>query len=308
MSEKMKVLIADSLDKGAIEELSKHPALEVVVKDKLTPDELVAEIAPYDAVVIRSATRITRPVIEAGKKLKLIARAGVGLDNVDQVAAKERNINVRNTPDCTTISVAELAMGLMLGLARHIPAADASMKTGAWDKKSFTGTELYGKTLGLIGTGRIGQATAQRAKAFGMTVLGFDKIMKTSPIPEIKMVAFDEVLAKSDYISLHIPFIKEDGATIGVEQFNKLKKGVKIINCARGGTVDEAALLAALEDGRVSGAAIDVWAKEPTENQALAKHPKVVALPHLGASAKEGQARAGVDVAAIVIDVLTHGH
>jgi len=299
--EKFKVLIADSMDQQAIDLMKNHDVLDVTYKTKLTPEELVKMIPPFHAIVVRSATKVTRPIIEAGKNLRIIARAGVGLDNVDQVAAKEKGIKVRNTPECTTISVAELAFGLMVALARKIGRANISMKNAEWDKKSFEGCELYGKTLGLIGSGRIGQAVAVRAQAFGMKVLAFDKFVKKSPQTYITMVPFDELLKKSDFISLHIPFDKAEGAVLKEAQFKQMKKGSFIINCARGGTVDEKALYAALEDGTVAAAAIDVWEKEPTENQQLAKHQNIIALPHLGASTSEGQARAGKDVADIII-------
>jgi D-3-phosphoglycerate dehydrogenase len=301
---KFQVLVADSIDPKGIELLKSQPNLEIVVKTKMTPEELVAAIPPFHGVIVRSATKITRPVIQAGKNLKIIARAGVGLDNVDQVAAKEKGIEVRNTPACTTISVAELAMGLMLAAARKIGAANISMKDGKWDKKSFEGIELYGKTLGLIGAGRIGMAVAERAKAFGMKVVAFDKFIKSAPLPFVTMLGMDDLLKQADFISLHIPFVKEEGAVIGEAQFKMMKKGAILVNAARGGTVCEKSLMAALNSGAVAAAAIDVWAKEPTENHELAKHANVIALPHLGASAAEGQARAGVEVAEIVVACL----
>ncbi|OQA06225.1 MAG: D-3-phosphoglycerate dehydrogenase [bacterium ADurb.Bin374] len=303
-----KVLISDSLDQSAIDFLKKNPAFEVTYKTKMTPEELVKEIPAYHAIIIRSATKVTRPVIEAGKNLKVIARAGVGLDNVDQVAAKEKGIAVRNTPTCTTISVAELAFGLMLSVARKMGRANISMKGQEWDKKSFEGAELYGKTLGLIGTGRIAQAVATRAVAFGMKVIGYRRSSTESPIPEIVMVTKDELLAKSDFISLHIPFAKEAGPSLGAAEFAKVKKGVFLINCARGGTVDEKALLEALNNGTVAAVGIDVWEKEPTANFDLVKHQNVIALPHLGASTAEGQSRAGQDVVEVVINELSKTH
>jgi D-3-phosphoglycerate dehydrogenase len=301
MAEKFKVLVADSIDSQAVELLKSQANLEVTVKTKMTPEELVGFIPPFHAIIIRSASKVTKAVIDAGKNLKIVARAGVGLDNVDQVAAKERGITVKNTPACTTISVAELALSLMLACARKIGRANISMKNGEWDKKSFEGVELYGKTLGLIGVGRIGQAVAVRAKAFGMTVVGYDKMVTTSPIPEIKMVSQEELLKTSHFVSLHIPLDKATGATLKAEQFAQMKKGAILVNCARGGTVDEKALLAALNDGTVASAGVDVWEKEPTQNLELVKHQNVIALPHLGASSEEGQSRAGKEVAEIVV-------
>jgi len=297
-----KILISDGLDADAVELMKGQPSLAITLKSKMTPEELLAEIPAYHAIVVRSASKVTRPVIEAGVNLKLITRAGVGLDNVDQVAAREKGIEVRNTPTCTSISVAELAFGMMLSLARHVGKANISMKNGEWNKKAYMGTELYGKTLGLIGSGRIGQSVAVRAQAFGMSILAYDKFATESPLPIIKMVSLDELLENSDYISLHIPFDKEAGPTLTAKEFGKMKKGAYLINCARGGTVAEKDLLQALEAGTIAGAAIDVWEKEPTENVTLAKHPNVLATPHLGASAQEGQARTGMDVANIIIE------
>jgi len=301
MPEKFKVLIADSLDPMAVDLMKSHPSLDTAYKNKLTPEELLKEIPSYHAIVVRSATKVTKAVIEAGKNLRIIARAGVGLDNVDQVAAKARNITVVNTPSCTTISVAELAFGLMLSLARKVGRANISMKKGEWDKKSFQGSELFGKTLGLIGIGRIGQAVSARAQVFGMKVLAFDPFIKTSPLPFVQMVSLDDLLRMSDFISLHIPFDKAAGPTLGEAQFKVMKKGTFLVNCARGGTVDEKSLLAALKDGTVGGAGIDVWEKEPPQNRELIEHQNVLALPHLGASTNEGQSRAGKDVAELII-------
>ncbi len=298
-----KVIIADGLAAAALDVLKKHSSLEIVNR-KFTPEELLKEIPTAHAIVVRSATKVTRPVIEAGKQLELIARAGVGLDNVDQAAAKERNIKVRNTPACTSISVAELAFGMMLSMARHLGAANISTKGGKWEKSAFNGCELYGKTLGLIGIGRIAQEVAKRAQAFGMTIVAYDKFVTSSPLGYVQMVDLDTLLCKSDFVSLHIPFDKAAGATLGAAQLEKAKKGMILINAARGGTVDEAALLAALNGGTIAGAAIDVWAKEPTDNKALYEHPKVLALPHIGASTNEGQDRAGMEVAEIVLTEL----
>lgn len=300
MFEKFKILIADTLDQNAVNKLKNDPKFEVDYNNKLTPEELIKIIPNYHAIIVRSATKVTRKVIEAGKNLKLIARAGVGLDNVDQEAAKERNIHVVNTPACTTISVAELTIGLMIALARRIGKANISMKNGEWDKKSFQGCELYEKTLGLIGIGRIGQAVAIRAHAFGMNIIAYDAFVKDSPLPYVKMVSLDELLANSNFISLHIPYDKTTGPILTEKEFSKMKKGVYIINCARGGTISEKALLEALNNGTVAGAGIDVWEEEPTKNFDLVKHPNVIALPHLGASTDEGQARAGSEVVELV--------
>ena len=303
MANKKKVLVTDGLAPAALDLLKKQEGLQVVA-GKFTPEQVLKEVADAQAIVVRSATKVTRQVIEAGPQLKLIARAGVGLDNVDQAAAKERGIAVRNTPACTSVSVAELALGLMLTVARKIGRANISMKAREWDKKAFEGCELLGKTLGLIGIGRIGQEVAKRARAFGMAVLAHDPFVQKSPMAEVKLVGLDELLTQSHFVSLHIPFDKTKGPTLGEAQFKKMKKGCFLVNCARGGTVDEKALLAALNDGTVAAAGIDVWQKEPTENVELVGHANVVALPHLGASTVEGQDRAGIEVAEIVIEIL----
>ncbi len=301
----MRILIADSIAKEGIEKIRKA-GFSVDEKIGLSEDELVKIIPEYDAIVVRSATKVTRKIIEAGVKLKLIGRAGVGLDNVDQVSAKEKNIKVVNTPAATSISVAELAFGLMLAMARRITESDATMKKGKWEKKRLgeMGLELYGKTLGIIGIGRIGQEVAKRALAFGMNVIAYDAYLTVSPVKEVPLVSFDELLSKSDFITLHIPLDKEKGAVLTAEEFKKMKDGVYLVNCARGGVVDESALLDALNSGKVAMAGIDVYAKEPTDNTALVNHPNTICLPHLGASTEEGQVRAGIQIADLVIENL----
>ena len=236
-------------------------------------------------------------------KLKLIVRGGVGLDNIDLVKAKELGITVRNAPSASSASVAELALAHMFSLARFIYASNLTMKKGEWNKKQYKGTEINGKTLGIIGTGRIGQELAKRAHALGMSVIGFDKFVKESPLPEIiKMRSFEELLGESDYISLHIPFIKEEGATIGEKELKLMKKGSFLINCARGGTVDEAALIKVLDEGHLAGAGVDVYESEPAKETPLTMHPKVSITPHIGASTKEAQERVGSEPASIIVD------
>jgi len=225
--------------------------------------------------------------------LKVIGRAGIGVDNIDLPTASKNKIKVVNAPTGTTESVAELAFGLMLAASRSIPQADHSMKQGLWEKKAFKGVELCGKTLGIIGIGRIGTELGKRALAFNMTVLAYDKYIQKSPTAKIAMVSLEKLLKESDYLSLHIPFVKEEGATIKEPDFEKMKDGVIIINCARGGVVDEPALLKYLNSGKVRAAALDVYAAEPPTFKELVNHPKVVCTPHIGASTKEGQLRAG---------------
>jgi hydroxypyruvate reductase len=298
-----KILIADSLDKEAVEELKAVPGFEVTVKTGLNEAELVQTVPGYNVIVVRSATKITRPVIEAGQDLKLLVRAGIGLDNIDSAAAKEKKIAVANTPAATSITVAEHTFGLMLGVVRNHGKAVLSMKQHKWDKKSLEGTELYRKTLGIIGCGRIGLEVARRAIAFGMKVLAYDVIPIKTDLA-VSQVSLDDLLAKADLITLHIP--KQPQPVIGEAEFGKMKDGAIIINVARGGVVDEKALLAALNSGKVRAAALDVFAKEPPEDFSLVDHPNVTPVPHLGAASKEGQQRAGLEVVRIIKEKLAH--
>jgi D-3-phosphoglycerate dehydrogenase len=292
-----KVLIADSLDKEAMELLKAVPGFEVIVKTGLDEAGLVGTIPGFNAVVVRGATKITRPVIEAGTDLRIIVRAGIGLDNVDAAAAKEKKIAVANTPAATSITVAEHTFGLMLGVVRNHGRAVVSMKQHKWEKKALEGTELYGKTLGIIGCGRIGIEVARRAIAFGMKVIAYDVIPIKTDLA-VTQVPMDELLAKSDLITLHIP--KQPQPVIGAAEILKMKDGVIIVNVARGGVVDEKALLDGLNSGKVRAAALDVFAKEPPEDFTLIDHPNVTPIPHLGAAAKEGQQRAGLEVVKIL--------
>jgi D-3-phosphoglycerate dehydrogenase len=252
---------------------------------------------------VRSATKVRQPAIEAAikaKNLKLIIRGGVGIDNIDAPFAREHGIEVMNTPAASSVSVAELAFGMMLACARHIGLGTFSMKNGQWLKKDLKGVELYGRTLGIIGYGRIGREIALRAEAFGMTVIAHDAFFSTCPVTSKVMVGLDDVLKKSDFITLHIPFDKARGATIGPNEFKKMKTGVILVNCSRGGTVDEKALLAALNDGTVYAAGLDVFEKEPPEFKELIDHPKVVTTPHIGASTVEAQNKIGEEVVAVL--------
>ncbi|TRZ93214.1 3-phosphoglycerate dehydrogenase, partial [bacterium] len=288
-----KVLIADSLDKEAMELLKAVPGFEVIVKTGLDEAGLVGTIPGFNAVVVRGATKITRPVIEAGTDLRIIVRAGIGLDNVDAAAAKEKKIAVANTPAATSITVAEHTFGLMLGAVRNHGRAVVSMKQHKWEKKALEGTELYGKTLGIIGCGRIGIEVARRAIAFGMKVIAYDVIPIKTDLA-VTQVPMDELLAKSDLITLHIP--KQPQPVVGAAEILKMKDGVIIVNVARGGVVDEKALLDGLNSGKIRAAALDVYSKEPPDDFTLIDHPNVTPIPHLGAAAKEGQQRAGLEV------------
>jgi D-3-phosphoglycerate dehydrogenase len=289
------------LDKEAVEQLKSLPQFEVTIKTGMDEGELVKTVPGFNAVVVRSATKITRKVIESASGLEMIVRAGIGLDNVDAVAAKEKGIKVANTPAATTISVAEITFGLMLSAVRQLGRANLSMKEHKWEKKALSGTELYGKTLGIIGGGRIGQAVAERALAFGMKVLIYD-VIKVETKLNLKQVSLDELLAQADIITLHTP--KQATPILGPGEFGKMKNGVIIVNAARGGVVDEAALLEALNSGKVKAAAMDVYAKEPPVDFALIDHPNVIASPHIGAAAEEGQKRAGLEVVRILKEKL----
>ena len=297
----MKVLVSDPIAKEAIEIL-KASGIEIVEKTGMSPEELAKVIPEFDGIIVRSATKVTKDVIEAAKNLKVIGRAGVGLDNVDREAAKVKNIKVVNTPEATSISVAELAMGMMFSAARRIPQATFSTKAGKWEKKQLKGFELFGKTLGIIGIGRIGTELAKRAKANGMNVIASDPYVKENE--HARVVDFDTLLNESDYISLHIPKTDETTHILNKAAFDKMKEGVVIINCARGGVVDEDALYDAISSGKVRIAAMDVYEVEPAKEHKLFGLDQVIVTPHIGAQTAEGQTRAGVQVAELVRDAL----
>ncbi|MHB8095341.1 MAG: hydroxyacid dehydrogenase [Candidatus Aminicenantales bacterium] len=297
----IKILVADALDAESLGRMKAVPGFEVEVKTGMNEADLIRTIPGFQAVVVRSATKITRPVIEAASGLKIIVRAGIGLDNVDAAAAKEKNIAVANTPAATSISVAEHTFGLMLGAVRNHGKAVLSMKQHKWEKKALEGTELYGKTLGIIGCGRIGLEVAKRALAFGMSVLAYDIVPIKTDLA-VRQVEMSELLAASDVITLHIP--KQAKPVLGEAEFALVKNGVIIVNVARGGVVDEKALLDALNSAKVRAAALDVFAKEPPEDFALIDHPNVIPIPHLGASSREGQQRAGLEVVRILKEKL----
>ncbi len=295
----MKVLVCDKTEKEFIEQM-RAAGLTVDVRDDITPEELPNVLPAYEGMVVRSRTKVRQPLIDVCPNLKVIVRGGVGLDTIDHEYAKSKGIAVMNTPLASSASVAELTIGYMFALARSIYKATASMKAEKWDKKSFEGGEIGGKTLGLIGVGNIGKEVAQRASALGMTVVAYDPYVKE--IAGIKLVSLDELLTKSDYISLHLPKTKESAGMIGKEQFAKMKNGVRIINCARGGIIDENALYESLTSGKVAGAALDVFAEEPPTDWKLLKLDNVIGSPHIGAATKEAQARVGAEVAAKLID------
>jgi D-3-phosphoglycerate dehydrogenase len=295
----MKVLICDKTENEYIEQM-RAAGLAVDVRDDITAEELPNVLPAYDAMVVRSRTQVRRLLIDVCPNLKVIVRGGVGLDTIDHEYAKSRGITVMNTPMASSVSVAELAIAYMFALARNIYKATSSMKAGKWDKKSFEGDEIGGKTLGLIGFGNIGQETAKRAIALGMKVVAYDPF--ASPMEGIQLVSLDELLAQADYISLHLPKTKETANMIAAEQFAKMKNGVRLVNCARGGIVNEDALYEALTNGKVAGAALDVFAEEPPTDWKLLKLDNVIASPHIGAATKEAQARIGAEVAQKLID------
>ncbi|MCK5258450.1 MAG: phosphoglycerate dehydrogenase [Thermoplasmatales archaeon] len=297
----MKVLVSDPIAEQGIEIL-KNAGFEVVQKTGLSPEELAKVIPDFDGIIIRSASKVTKEVIDAANNLKVIGRAGIGLDNVDRDAAKERGVKVVNTPTATSISVAELALGMMFSAARRIPQASISTKSSKWEKKKFKGFELYGKKLGIIGIGRIGSEMAKRAKALGMEVIAYDPYVKTSDYANI--VDLDTLLKESDYISLHIPKTSETEHILDKTAFDKMKEGVVIINCARGGVVDENALYDAINDGKVRIACVDVFESEPAKDNKLFDLEQVIVTPHIGAQTKEGQTRAGTQIAELVRDAL----
>lgn len=298
-----KVLVSDPLAESAVAAMRKG-GLTVDEKTELSVEQLKGGIASYDAIVIRSATKVRAEIIDAGTNLKLIVRAGVGLDNVDVEYAQEKGIAVRNTPAASSNSVAELALGHILSLARHIGRGTVSMKDGKWEKKKLKGVEIDGKTFGIVGIGRIGQSLACKAHALGMHMIAFDKFVEKSPLPEIvTMVPFEDLLTKSAFISLHTPFDPKVGPTIGAAEIAMMQDGVRIVNCARGGVIDEAALAAALASGKVAGAALDVFSAEPPNTaDALFAQENLSLTPHIGAATVEAQARVGAEAASIVIE------
>jgi D-3-phosphoglycerate dehydrogenase len=300
----MKILICDKTEMDAIEKM-RTAGLTVDTNFEITPEELPNVLPNYDGCVVRSRTKIRQPLIDVCPNLKVIVRGGVGLDNIDTEYARSKGITVMNTPKAASASVAELAIGYMFMLARSLNKAATSMKAEKWDKKAFEGDEIGGKVLGLIGIGNIGKEVAVRASALGMTVIAYDPYVKDAS--SVRLVSLDEVLANADYISLHLPKTKESADMIGAVQFEKMKAGVRLINCARGGIVNEAALYDALVNGKVAGAALDVFGEEPPTDWKLVKHENVICSPHIGAATREGQGRVGAEVADKLID-FTKGH
>ncbi|RJP25659.1 MAG: phosphoglycerate dehydrogenase [Candidatus Abyssobacteria bacterium SURF_5] len=301
-----RILVSDPLAEQGITFIKSHNGFHVDVKSKLDATELLSVIPAYDALIVRSETKVTEKVLEAGKNLKVVGRAGVGLDNIDVNAATKRGVVVLNAPGGNTISTAEHAVSMMLALARNIPQACSSVKSRKWERKRFTGTEVYAKTLGIIGLGRIGGEVARRAHALGMKLLGYDPIISPEKARSLNVepVDLDDLIRRSDFITLHVPLTDQTRNLISSRQFAIMKDDVRIINCARGGIVDEVALLQALDSGKVAGAALDVFEKEPPLDSPLLDHDRVIVTPHLGASTEEAQVSVACEVADQVIRAL----
>lgn len=301
----MKILISDPVDAVCAETL-RSEGFEVVERPGVKGSELEALIRDADGLVVRSSTQVTAGLLEAATKLKVVGRAGAGVDNIDCEAATRRGIVVMNTPGGNTISTAEHTMSMLLSLARNIPQAHVSLTQGRWDRALFVGTELQGKTLGIIGLGKIGREVAVRSRAFGMTCIGFDPVLSPDIAAklDIELVALDQLFARSDFITVHTPLNEETRGLIGDEAIARCKAGVRFINCARGGIIDEEALLRGIESGKVAGAALDVFIKEPPVDSPLLKNPRIIATPHLGASTEEAQEKVARQIAMQIADML----
>lgn len=303
----IKILVSDSLSEEGLKILKNAKGFQVDVKTELKPEALKEVIKDYDALIVRSATKVTKDIIEAADKLKVIGRAGVGLDNVDLEAATQKGIIVMNTPGGNTISTAEHTMSMILALSRNIPQANASTKKGEWKRSKFMGVELYGKSLGIIGFGRIGTEVAKRALSFGMKVLAFDPFLSRDVAEGlgVEVMELKELLETCDYITVHTPLTEETRHMLSDKEFTLMKDGVRLLNCARGGIIDEAALVNAVKSGKVAGAAIDVFEKEPLPpDSEILKLENIITTPHLGASTEEAQVNVAIEVAEIVRDAL----
>ncbi len=299
----MKVLVTDPIEQACTDILAKE-GIQVDSKPGLPPDEIKKVIADYDALIVRSGTKVTADIIAEAKSMKVIGRAGAGVDNIDVNAATRKGIVVMNTPGGNTVSTAEHTMALMMSLARNIPQSFHDLQNGKWERKKYTGAELFGKTLGVIGLGKVGREVASRSRAFGMNVIGYDPLLAADVASKlgVELVSVNDLIVRSDFITVHTPLTEETRAILGEKAFSICKRGVRIINCARGGIVDEEALLKALESGKVAGAALDVFMKEPPGDNPLFKHPKVIATPHLGASTEEAQEKVAKQIGEQLVD------
>ncbi|KAL4673320.1 hypothetical protein H8959_017254 [Pygathrix nigripes] len=300
-----KVLISDSLD-PCCRKILQDGGLQVVEKQNLSKEELIAELQDCEGLIVRSATKVTADVINAAEKLQVVGRAGTGVDNVDLEAATRKGVLVMNTPNGNSLSAAELTCGMIMCLARQIPQATASMKDGKWERKKFMGTELNGKTLGILGLGRIGREVATRMQSFGMKTIGYDPIIspEVSASFGVQQLPLEEIWPLCDFITVHTPLLPSTTGLLNDNTFAQCKKGVRVVNCARGGIVDEGALLRALQSGQCAGAALDVFTEEPPRDRALVDHENVISCPHLGASTKEAQSRCGEEIAVQFVDMV----
>jgi D-3-phosphoglycerate dehydrogenase len=302
----VKVLVSDPLSPDAVAILRGTPGLSVDECRGLSEADLLGRVGDIDAWVVRGATKVTRRLIEAAPKLRWVARAGAGIDNIDAATARERGIGVLNVPGANAVAVAELVFGLLLGLFRQIPAADGSLKRGEWDKARFKGRELRGKTIGIVGLGQIGRAVAQRALAFQMKCVGHDPLLRDDTIEDfdVEPLSLADLLARADILTLHVPLGPGTKGMIGAREIERLPRGAVLVNAARGGLVDEAAVLAALEKGHLSGAVFDVFADEPPAGSKLPHHPNVVATPHIGAATVEAQEAVGEEIVRLLLGKL----
>ncbi len=307
----IRILVADKLSKVGIDWLEQQDDVEVEVKPGMDPGELAKTVGDFDGMIVRSGAKVTADVLEHPGRLKGIARAGVGVDNIDVPVATAKGVIVMNTPGGNTVSTAELAFALMISLSRNIAPANASLRGGAWDRKKFQGTQLAGKTLGVVGMGRIGRTMAQRAAAFEMRVVGYDPFFAGQADGNVEMVKdLDELCKRADYISVHVPKSPETVGMIGAQQLDLMKPTCRLVNAARGGIIDPEALLEALDNDKIAGAALDVWTAEPPESEAekkLIEHPKVLGVPHLGASTEEAQEQVAIDAAEQLVTALRGG-
>jgi D-3-phosphoglycerate dehydrogenase len=305
----MKVLICDNLEKEGVALFKGKSKVKADVYTSTTPSELKKKIVHYDGVIVRSASKITADIVDAAHRLKVIGRAGIGLDNIDVGAASRKGIVVMNTPGANAITTAEHAISLLLALSRHIPQANASLKTGKWEKKKFMGVEVFNQTLGIVGLGNIGQVVADRARGLKMNVIAHDPFISEEAMSKmgVAKVSMDQLLKQSDYITVHTPLSTETRSILDKNAFQKMKKGVRIINCARGGIVNEKDLYTAIKQGRVAGAALDVYEKEPPGEHPLFTLNEVIATPHLGASTRQAQAKVAAAIATQVKEYLEKG-
>ncbi len=314
---KFRVLIADDLSKRAVEILTSHPEIAVDVKTGLKGGDLVAAVKGVHAIAVRSATKVTAEVVEASDMLQIVGRAGAGVDTIDVPACSRRGVLVVNTPGGNSVTTAEHALFLLFSLVRHIPQATASVKAGKWEKKKFNGTEIFGKTLGVVGLGAIGRIVADRALGMHMKVIACDPMIKKESPPAhvtdllargIEIASFDELVRRSDMITIHAPLMAETKNLFGEKVFSQMKKGAFLVNCARGGIVDEAAALQALDAGTLAGLALDVFVEEPPPPEhPLLKHERVICTPHVGASTNEAQEKVAIDVAEQIAAYLLRG-